>query len=156
MRVLFVCSGNICRSPMAAECLRDRAVRGRLSHLVVESAGTLGINGHPAAAEAIAALDEIGLDLRGHRSRGLRESDLRTADLIVCMSHDHLIYLAEAYADFDIDPVLIRAFEEGPVPDPNARDLDDPMGEPIEVYRQQRTILLRCLDHLALRLRHQA
>ncbi len=156
MKVLFVCSGNICRSPMAAELLRDRAARGRLSHLVVDSAGTLGINGHPASAEAIAALDEIGLDLRGHRCRGLRESDLRTADLIVGMSHDHLVYLAEAYPEFEIDPLLIRAFEDGPEPDPNARDLDDPIGESLPVYREQRTILRRCVDHLALRLRHQA
>jgi protein-tyrosine-phosphatase len=47
MKVLFVCDGNICRSPLAAEYLRHRAVREGLSHVVVDSAGILGIEGAP-------------------------------------------------------------------------------------------------------------
>jgi protein-tyrosine phosphatase len=47
VKVLVVCSGNICRSPMAAEYLRHRAAHDGLSHLVVDSAGTLGIHGAP-------------------------------------------------------------------------------------------------------------
>ena len=53
MKVLFVCDGNICRSPMAAEYLRDRAVHSGLSHLLVESAGIVGFEGSPAAPLAV-------------------------------------------------------------------------------------------------------
>ena len=64
MKVLFICSGNICRSPMAAAYLRHvvSGSPGRRA-VEVESSGTLGIEGAPASDEAIVAMEEIGVDL---------------------------------------------------------------------------------------------
>jgi protein-tyrosine phosphatase len=140
---------------MAAEYFRHRAAHGGLSHVVVDSAGTLGINGRPAASEAIRAMQEIGLDLTAHRSRGISAEDMRTADLVVVMSHEHLVELAAAFPDAATPRVLVRAFEQGSDPDPNPRDLDDPIGRPVEVYREQLMTLRRCLDHLALHLKYR-
>ena len=64
MKVLFVCSGNICRSPMAAEYFRARAADAGLNHIVADSAGLLGIEGEPASLEAIRVMRDAGLDLR--------------------------------------------------------------------------------------------
>ncbi|HKQ59734.1 MAG TPA: hypothetical protein VJS92_00535 [Candidatus Polarisedimenticolaceae bacterium] len=154
MKVLFVCSGNICRSPMAAELLRQRAARAGLGHVMVESAGTLGIRGAPASAEAGAALGEIGLDLSRHRSRAVEPRDLRTADLVIGMAREHLEWLAEHFPGGPGQRELIRAFERGPRPDPHAPDLDDPMGQPIEFYREQLETLERCIAGLIAHLRH--
>jgi len=101
---------------MAAEYLRHRAARSGLSHLVVDSAGLLGIEGAPAAAEAIGVLREDGLDLTAHRSKGLRKSDLKTADLVIVMSLDHLDALDELYPGGSGARYLIRAFESGAEP----------------------------------------
>jgi protein-tyrosine phosphatase len=155
MRLLFVCSGNICRSPMAAEYMRHRAARSGLAHVVVDSRGTLGIEGHPASPEACQAMSEIGLDLTRHRSRGIDEAALRAADVVVAMSHHHLVELAEAYpAKLGGERLLLRAFEAGPAPHAAPADLDDPIGCAVEAYREQRAIIVRAIDHLALWLKH--
>src|SRR5437016_13855625 len=69
-RILFVCSGNAARSPMAAEILRSLGVtRSRLRHVVVESAGTHASDGERPFDGAIEAMEEIGLSIGGHRAR---------------------------------------------------------------------------------------
>jgi len=140
---------------MAAEYFRHRAAHSGLSHVVIDSAGTLGINDRPASPEAVRALQEIGLDLSAHRSRGIAGEDMRTSDLVIAMSHDHLVELARTFPDETAPRRLVRAFESGTDPDPNPRDLADPMGRPIEIYREQLMTLRRCLDHLALHLKHR-
>jgi protein-tyrosine-phosphatase len=156
VRVLFVCSGNICRSPMAAEYMRHRAVHDGLSHLVVDSAGTLGIHGAPASPEAVLALHEIGLDLRGHRSKGIGPADLHSADLVIAMCRGHLVELSARFPGAQPHAHVLRAFEAGPRPCEGAPDLTDPIGEPVEVYREQLRLMRRCIDHLTLYLKHGA
>jgi protein-tyrosine-phosphatase len=154
MKVLFLCSGNICRSPMAAEYFRQRASQSGLSHVVVDSAGTLGIVGSPASAEAIAAMREEGIDLTSHRSKGLTGSMLRSTDLVVAMAHDHVDYLAHHHPDEPARRLLLRAFEQAPQPDPNAPDLEDPIGKPLKAYRDLLPVIRRSVDHLILHLKY--
>ena len=154
MKVLFVCDGNICRSPMAAEYLRHRAVREGLSHLVVDSAGMLGIEGVPAAPFSVDVAKEAGLDLTRHRSRGMSITDARTADLVVAMTLAQLETLARRYPEGGQRRVLLRAFEDGPNPRGGAPGLDDPITGPIEEYKDAFAIIRKCVDHLVLHLRH--
>ena len=154
MKVLFVCSGNICRSAMAAAYFRHRAGDRGLSHVVVDSAGTLDIEGAPASAESVEVLREIGVDLSGHRSKALTEAQLWTSDLVIGMTRDHLETIAVRDTAGSARRYLLRAFERGAVADPNAADLEDPIGRSLEFYREQRELLLTCLDHLAIHLRH--
>ncbi|MBZ5640718.1 MAG: hypothetical protein LAO51_18425 [Acidobacteriia bacterium] len=154
MRMVFVCSGNICRSPMAAEYARHRLASSGLSHVVVDSAGTLGIEGEPASAEAREVLREAGLDLIGHRSRGITEGDLRTVDLVIVMALTHLQELERLSRSGTRKRYLLRAFEQGPEPHDGAPDLDDPIGAPIESYRSAFAVIRRCVDHLVLHLKH--
>lgn len=155
MKVLFVCSGNLCRSPMAAAYLRQLGPRRGLSHLVVDSAGTLGIEGQPATPEAIEVLAEIGVDLTGHRSRGLRPADLDTSDYVVVMTEQHLQELSAYPRHGSCRRLLLRAFEHGPQPRSEPPDLDDPIGGSIDYYRQQRDLVMRCVDQLLLHLKHE-
>ncbi len=154
MKILFVCSGNICRSPMAEEYARQRASQCGMSHLVVESAGTLGIEGASASAEAVQAMAELGFDLSSHRSRGLRSEDLRTADLVLAMDHRHLEEIARRFRPGDTPVRLLRAFESGPDPAPGAPDLADPIGSPVAVYRKRLQEIIDSVDNLLIYLRH--
>jgi len=149
MRVLFICSGNICRSPMAAECMRDVARSHKLHEIVVESAGTLGIEGAPASPEAIEVLGEIGLDLLDHRSQGVKAAHMEQAALVVGMTHAHLLELAAMFPRARVPRFVLRAFEQGVEPDADAPDLEDPIGKPLVFYRKQVPVITRCIDHLA-------
>lgn len=154
MKVLVVCSGNICRSPLVAAYLKHRARAERLSTLVVESRGLLGIEGERADAEARQVARENGFDLDGHRSAGLRPSDMRAADLVVVMTLDHFEELRRRFPG-DTPPILlIRAFESDALPRGGAPDLVDPIGGPIEAFRETFRVAKPCVDHLVLHLKH--
>lgn len=154
MRVLLVCSGNICRSPMAAEYLRHRAAAERLSHLVVASAGTLGIEGAPAAPHAVRVLADEGFDLRRHRSRGLTLEDARTTDLVVGMERAHLEGVRRRLPGLHAELVLLRAYERSPHPETSAPDLPDPVGMPLAAFRACFATIRTSVDHLVLSLKH--
>jgi protein-tyrosine phosphatase len=154
VKVLFVCDGNICRSPLAAEYLRHRAVRAGLSHLVIDSAGLLGIVGAPAAPFSIQVGREAGLDLTRHRSRGVAVADLRTSDLVLAMSLRQLETIGQRFPEGSGRRLLLRAFESGPEPRGGAPELDDPVAGPIEDYRSAFSVVRACVDHLVLHLKH--
>ena len=102
--VLFVCTGNICRSPMA-EGLFRRAVADQ-NDFQAMSAGLGAANGQPPSAFAVQAVQELGIDISGIRSRMLTPELVQAADYIVGMTHSHvdsilLLYpqAAEKYAE---------------------------------------------------------
>lgn len=139
---------------MAAEYLRVRAAQAGLSHVVVESAGTLGIVGAPAASEAVAVCKEAGVDLSAHRSRALSRHDVRSSDLVLAMAREHLEYCREIGGRLAPGGFLLRAFENSPHPSPDPRDLDDPVGLPLAAFRESLQVIRVCIDHLIIRLRH--
>ena len=88
--LLYVCTGNTCRSPMAEVLTRARAARRGLRGVRVRSAGTMAFEGSPASAGARMAVGERGLELDHHAARRLGEDDLEWADLVLVMSPSHL------------------------------------------------------------------
>jgi len=89
-QVLLVCTGNICRSPMAEALLRsalERRLGGRTPS--IGSAGTIARDGAPAMPEAVEAAAELGVDVSGHSARRLRPEDVGDAVLIVGMAAEH-------------------------------------------------------------------
>jgi protein-tyrosine phosphatase len=84
-RILVVCIGNICRSPMAAALL-ERRLSARAPAPTVTSAGIAALVGRPADPIAVELLQERGLDLSGHRARQLTEELVMGVDLVIAMS----------------------------------------------------------------------
>lgn len=127
VRVLMVCMGNICRSPMAEAVLRQRLRAAGLDAVVaVESAGTTSSHrGEPPDARAVARAALRGYDLQGQRARGLREVDPSTIDLVLCMDRRNLESLQERWPQDRLDRVALllsalpgEAAGDGEVPDP--------------------------------------
>src|ERR687895_277734 len=107
--ILVVCTGNICRSPMAAGFLRA-AFAGRLGEAapVVTSAGIAGWDGSAAMDEAIRSAQERGADIHAHLARKLRGEMLEDADLIVCMAAEHRKAIVGAMPDLDAKTFTIK------------------------------------------------
>jgi len=90
MNILFVCTGNTCRSPMAEGFFRYLCQAKNPRKLInIKSAGTGAIDGCPASENSIKILDELGINLRTHRSQKLTSSLLEWSDLVIAMTHSH-------------------------------------------------------------------
>lgn len=129
--VLFVCTGNTCRSPMAEAVARAAIERRGWTHVRVDSAGIAAAWDAPAADNAMAAAAEHGLDLSGHRSQPLTPELIAWADLILAMSPSHLQGVRELGGDVDDKAALLTEFA-GEAAD----GVDDPFGGSLESYRR--------------------
>jgi protein-tyrosine phosphatase len=125
IRVLFVCTGNVCRSPMARGVLQRALERAGLSGEVeVDAAGTHAF--HPDAppdARAQEAVARRGIDISGHRARRLTPEDFRSFDYLLAMDQENYRFLAQQRPE-DADPVIRLFMEYAPhfrlaeIPDP--------------------------------------
>jgi protein-tyrosine phosphatase len=88
LSVLFVCTGNICRSPIAEALFRSRS-RELGVPVSVGSAGSWAQRGNPATSNAIIAAREMGLEIEGHRARPLRAHLVRESDLVLGLAREH-------------------------------------------------------------------
>jgi protein-tyrosine phosphatase len=125
--VLFVCTGNICRSPAAAGLLRRRVPHDGPDGVTTTSAGTLGATGDPPQllVEEGAA---FGLDLSGHRPRRVEADDVRRAGLVIGMAREHVreVVLMDKTSftkTFTLREIVRRGCEVGP------RPVDEPLDE---------------------------
>jgi protein-tyrosine phosphatase len=114
-RVLVVCVGNICRSPMAEALLQSRiASRG----VLVESAGIGALVGHPADPIAVELMKERGLDISPHRARQLAADDGTLFDLILAMEDGHVRAIERLAPESRGRVQLLGRFGRFEIPDP--------------------------------------
>ena len=134
MKILFVCTGNTCRSPMAQGLfLRIAREKGTAEKITAGSAGITAVNGQPASPNAIAACKEVGVDISSHRARRITGQDLSQWDLFFTMSETHGYILEQAGVPAS------SIYVPGPIADPFGQDLD--------AYRACREELDRRLEY---------
>jgi RpiB/LacA/LacB family sugar-phosphate isomerase len=134
---LFVCTGNICRSPMAEGLLRH-ATGGRNEYRAL-SAGLGAADGQPPSPYAVQAMKELGIDISQLRSRMLTADLVQQADFILGMTHSHVDTVMLLYPQAAEKTFLLREFDE--TLDPFEKDISDPIGGSYEVY-------LNCRDQI--------
>jgi glycine hydroxymethyltransferase len=128
--ILFVCTGNVCRSPMAEGLFRHTA-RGRGEYRIT-SAGVGAVDGQPPSPHAIRALRDLGIDISQQRSRMLTAELIEQADYIFGMTHGHVDAVNLLYPQAAEKTFLLREFDE--TLDIFEKDISDPIGGSFEVY----------------------
>jgi protein-tyrosine-phosphatase len=126
--ILFVCTANICRSPMAAALFRRHAERtNQIQKFEIASAGTWATDGLPAARRVRTAMREFGIDIESHQSQQISRSLIDASDVIVVMTDDHREVLQTEFPDaaHRIHRLSDLAGESFDVPDPINGTLDD-------------------------------
>lgn len=143
--LLFVCTGNICRSPMAEWLLRkllqDRPIPG----VQVQSAGFIALPGNTATNLAMLVAKEHGVDLSQHRAQPLSASLIRDADLILVMEPGHRWELLYQRPDAASKIFLLRHFAPSGDRD---REIADPYGMDMEAYRLSFQEIRECVESL--------
>ncbi|MDR3458032.1 MAG: ribose 5-phosphate isomerase B [Verrucomicrobiae bacterium] len=128
--ILFICTGNVCRSPMA-EGLFRHAVKGRGEFRIL-SAGLGAMDGQPPTHHSVAAMRELGIDISRQHSRALTTEMVRSADLILGMTHSHVDTIHLLYPTAAEKTFLLREFDD--TLEPYEKDISDPIGSPYEIY----------------------
>ncbi|RAL23626.1 protein tyrosine phosphatase [Lujinxingia litoralis] len=137
-RIICICTGNICRSPMAAALLRAKLGQ----QAVVISAGTLGLQGRPAAPFAQLAVEPFGASLDDHRSQGISVPLMRMADHVIVMSPRHSRHVLGLAPELQARLVELWNFDperqtDGGIP--------DPVGQSREAFEHCCALIDRCL-----------
>lgn len=144
-RVLFICEGNIYRSPFAAACFAKHLPEHLRSECLIGSAGFTG-PGRASPADAIALAAELGMDLSAHRSSLVHAAMLADWDLLVVMNSEQERHLR---LRFSVAPSRIIVFGDlDPLPI-ERRAIPDPWMDPERVLRVCYTRVLRCAETMA-------
>ena len=137
-KLLFVCTANICRSPMTEGLAVHLASKFNLQ-IQSKSAGTMGIVGKPPAPNSIKAMREFGIDITSIRSKGVSPELMKWADYVLVMENKHAANLRGRFPEHDEKILMLGSFG-------GVYTIDDPVGRWIFAFRKCRTILIKSIE----------
>lgn len=143
--MLFVCHGNVCRSPFAASALRRDLDAVQLQQVQIRSAGFFGAGRQPPD-QAVREAGRRGLDLSGHTSLSVTRTIVTASDLLVVMSEDQAVDIASFRQNRRIPIVLLGDLDPIPI---HGRAIQDPWSREDSVFESSYARIERCVAELA-------
>lgn len=143
-KIMFICTGNICRSAMA-DGLMKKLVKDSNKDIEVYSCGIFAEDGDMPTFNAIEAIKEYDVDLKLHRATNIRNLNVEDMDIILCATMSHKNNVISMYPDLKEKIFTIKEYA-----DFNKSDLDilDPWGYDIETYRFCASTISKCLNKI--------
>ena len=148
MNIMFICTGNICRSAMAHWLLLKKLEEKGRTDINVYSSGIYAQTGDGPTYEAIEAMKEYDVDLKPHRATNIRQSNIKEMDLILCATNSHKIAVLDLYPELKEKIFTLKEYVGYKKENHNAINLDDPWGYGEDIYRHCASEINECLDLL--------
>lgn len=146
MNILFVCTGNTCRSPMAQALLEAEAKKNKLD-INVKSAGIFALDGDNPSRGAIEALEVENIDLRNHKATMVKRDLLEESDLILTMSRSHKTTLLSKYKFVKGKIFTLKEYAYGV-----DEDVEDPFGGDVHIYNMTKEEIKSALKEIIKKL----
>ena len=147
MNIMFVCTGNICRSAMAHRLLEKKLKDNKIKNVKVYSCGIFAEDGDSPTYNAEEAMKEYDVDIKMHKATNIQNSKIQAMDLILCATKSHKNSVLQMYPELSDKVFTMKEYVEY---DKNKMDIDikDPWGYDLETYRICLSQIDRCLELL--------
>lgn len=148
-KIMFVCTGNICRSAMAEKMLMKMLIEcGKEKEYLIYSSGVFAYEGQAATQKAIEAAAEKNVDLTKHRAKNVTDIDTYDMDLILCMTGAHKLQVRHRFPKLFDKVYTLKEYVVYDNGDNKDIDIQDPYGFEIETYRKCINEIESCLKKL--------
>lgn len=145
MKIMFICTGNICRSAMAHWLMKKKLKENNLPNIDVYSSGIFAMPGDISTEEAINVMEEYGVNLKQHRATLTRDSNIQEMDIILCMTNSHKHTLIQMYPNLKDKIMTLKEYVDITK---DGVEIKDPWGYDIATYRFCAAEIDRCLEEL--------
>lgn len=142
MKILIVCTGNTCRSPMA-EGIFKFLLKDKKLDIQVESAGTFALDGDNASGHAVKALESLNIDISNHKSRLIHNSLIEEMDLILTMGSSHKDLVLRKFPQAKDKVFLLNEYAFG-----EKKDIIDPYGGDLKTYQVVRDEIYKAVEEI--------
>ena len=146
-KIMFVCTGNICRSAMAEKML-EKKVKEKGMDIEVYSCGTYAENGDYPTLEAIETMKEYEINMTNHRATNIRKSNIENMDLVLCATQNHKNIVTQLYPKLEGKVYTMKEYvndTDGGI------DISDPWGYSIEIYRKCALEIERIIEKILIK-----
>ena len=148
MKIMFVCTGNICRSAMAQWLLLKKIEDNQIKNIEVYSCGIYAENGDIPTHEARKVMEEYGVDITKHRATNIMSSNIKNMDVILCATQSHKIAVLDIFTELKDKVFTMKEYVNYSREYHDPIDIKDPWGYDIDTYRSCVGEIDECLELL--------
>lgn len=132
MKIMFICTGNICRSAMAHKLMEKKIKDKNINNIEIYSCGIFAEDGDIPTDNAKEVMKEYEIDISLHRATNIRNSKIKDMDLILCATRSHAYSVLQMYPELKGKVYTLKQYVDSNIED---IDIRDPWGYDIEIYR---------------------
>lgn len=154
MKIMFICTGNICRSAMAHGLLEKRLAEKKINNVSVYSCGIQAAIGDTPTYEARTVMEEYDVDISKHKATNIRYSNIKQMDLILCATVSHKMAVIEMYPELKTKVYTMKEYVNYEREYHHPLNIKDPWGYDIDTYRSCASEIDECIELLIKKIGH--